>query len=162
MPLIESSIEIAADQTDVFDLAQDYGLRLEWDPFLKAMRFQDGASEPAVGVRVWVRAKNGLSMQVVYLTLDRPRSVAMKMVEGPRFFKHFAGTWRFEPIGPRRTRVSFKYSFETRWIVLRSVLNAVIDRVFARDIARRLQGLKHAAEDTNILQRLRAGGKADA
>ncbi len=156
MPVVESSIEIAADQAELFDLAQDYELRLEWDPFLKAIRFQEGASVAAVGVRVWVRAKNGLSMEVVYVTLDRPRSVAMKMVNGPKFFKHFAGTWRFDAAGPKRTRVVFKYSFETRWLVVRSMLNPIIDRVFLRDIEQRLEGLKRAAEDTNILERLPA------
>jgi len=156
MPVVESSIEIAAVQADVFDLAQDYDLRLEWDPFLSAMRFRDGAREAAVGVRVWVRAKNGLSMEVVYVTLDRPRSVAMKMVAGPPFFKHFAGSWRFEAMAPNRTRVAFKYSFETRWAIFRSALNSIIDRVFTRDITRRLSGLKYAAEHTDILERLRA------
>ncbi len=159
MPVIESSVEIAAGQADVFDLAQDYGSRLEWDPFLRAMRFQDGARQAAVGVRVRVRAKNGLTMEVVYVTLDRPRSVAMKMVKGPLFFEHFAGTWRFDALGPGRTRVVFKYGFETRWRVLRPLLNSTIARVFARDIAQRLKGLKHAAEDTDILQRMRAASE---
>jgi ribosome-associated toxin RatA of RatAB toxin-antitoxin module len=131
-------------------------LRLEWDPFLRAIRFQQGASRAAAGVRVWVRANNGLTMEVVYVAFDRPRSVAMKMVEGPRFFKHFAGTWRFDAAGPARTRVIFKYSFETRWPVLRSVLNSIALRMLSRDIQQRLQGLKHAAEETTILERLRA------
>jgi ribosome-associated toxin RatA of RatAB toxin-antitoxin module len=154
MPVIESSTEIAAGQADLFDLAQDYGSRLEWDPFLKSMRFQGGAEEAAVGVRVRVRAKNGLAMEVVYVALDRPRSVAMKMVDGPRFFEHLAGTWRFDALGSARTRVTFKYSFETRWRWLRRPLNSIVDRVFARDVARRLEGLKRAAEDTDVLERL--------
>src|SRR5688572_3270001 len=157
MPVVESSLEIAAEQAELFDLAQDYGLRLEWDPFLRALRFRDGATRSAVGVRVWVRARNGLSMEVEYVTLDRPRSVAMKMTEGPSFFKHFAGTWRFEPLATDRTRVTFKYSFETRLPLVRSLLNALIERVFTRDIGARLEGLKQAAEDSDILERLRAG-----
>jgi ribosome-associated toxin RatA of RatAB toxin-antitoxin module len=157
MPAIESSIEIAAEPADVFDLAQDYQLRLEWDPFLRAMRFRDGATQAAVGVRVWVRARTGLAMEVVYVALERPRRVAMKMVAGPWFFEHFAGTWRFDEVGPTRTRVGFKYNFETRGRWLRPALNPLIGRVFARDVARRLQGLKHAAEHTDILERLRAG-----
>jgi ribosome-associated toxin RatA of RatAB toxin-antitoxin module len=155
MPVVESRIEIAASQTDVFDLAQDYGLRLEWDPFLRRLEFPDGAVEAAAGARVRVRARNGFEMDVVYLTLDRPRSVAMRMVAGPFFFERFAGTWLFDAIGPGRTRVAFKYGFETRWPVLRRVLDPIIDRVFARDIRRRLEGLRHAAETPGIIERLR-------
>jgi hypothetical protein len=50
--------------------------------------------------------------------------------------------------------VTFKYSFETRWRWLRRPLNSIVDRVFARDVARRLEGLKRAAEDTDVLERL--------
>jgi len=155
MPVVESSIEIAAGQADLFDLAQDYALRLEWDPFVRSLSFRDGAEQSAAGVRVSVRAKNGLSMEVVFVTFDRPRSVAMKMTDGPSFFKHFAGSWRFDAIDEARTRVTFKYNFETRWRVLRPLFNPIIDRRFARDIEARLAGLKRAAEDTDILERLR-------
>src|SRR5688572_26592440 len=132
MPVIASSIEIHASQADLFDLTQDYDLRLDWDPFVRAMRFEDGAKQSAAGVRVWVRAKSGLTMEVVFVTFDRPHGVAMKMVAGPPFFKHFAGSWRFEARDPEHTRVTFKYNFETRWALLRPALNPLIDRVFAR------------------------------
>ena len=155
MPTVEAKIDIAAPQDAVFDLAQDYALRLRWDPFLREMKVLDGAAEAAVGVRVWVRAKNGLSMEVVYLTLDRPRSVAMKMTSGPRLFERFAGSWRFEPVAGSSTRVTFRYGFETRMPLLRPLLDRVVTWVFMRDIERRLQGLKHAAEHTDIVVELR-------
>jgi ribosome-associated toxin RatA of RatAB toxin-antitoxin module len=155
VPVIEANIDIRARDEDVFDLAQDYGLRLEWDPFLSEMKFRDDASEAAVGVKVWVRAKNGLTMEVVYITLERPRSVAMKMIAGPRFFERFAGTWRFDAITADRTRVTFRYNFETRWSWLRPGVNRIIGWVLGRDVRLRLEGLKRAAEQTNILARLR-------
>src|SRR5262245_44870916 len=122
VPTVEDTIEVAAAPAEVFDLAQDYRLRLRWDPFLRAMEFREGAQVAAVGVRVWVRAKNGLSMEVVYVTLDRPRSVAMKMTDGPRVFERFAGSWRFEALGEAHTRVVFRYGFETRPAWLRPLL----------------------------------------
>jgi ribosome-associated toxin RatA of RatAB toxin-antitoxin module len=155
VPIVEAKTEIAAPQDALFDLAQDYALRLRWDPSLREMKFLGGAAEAAVGVRVWVRAKNGLSMEVVYLTLDRPRSVAMKMTSGPRMFERFAGSWRFEPVAGGGTRVTFRYGFETRVPLLRPLLDRVVMRIFMRDIERRLQGLKHAAENTDILGELR-------
>lgn len=146
MPIVEGSTRVAAPQTAVFDLAQDYGARLDWDPFLSQIVFRDGATEANVGVKVWVRAKNGLSMEVVYVTYDRPRSTAMKMIDGPRFFERFAGTWKFEPSAGGYTEVTFRYNFETRWRLLRPALNRAISAVFGRDVRLRLEGLKRAAE----------------
>ena len=101
-----------------------------------------------------VRAKNGLTMEVVYITLVRPHAVAMKMIRGPWFLKKFAGTWRFSQQA-HETLVSFRYHFETPWPWLRFFLNSLISRVFHRNIRQRLQGLKQAAENTDILHRLR-------
>src|SRR6185295_10002453 len=146
MPVVEGQLAIGAPQEAVFDLAQDYDARLDWDPFLSRITFRDGATAAAVGVKVWVRAKNGLSMEVVYVTYDRPRSTAMKMIDGPRFFERFAGTWKFDRVADGRTDVTFRYNFETRWRVLRPFLNPSISAVFGRDIRLRLRGLKGAAE----------------
>src|ERR1700676_1824927 len=95
MQIVGDRIVIHAPVESVFDLAQDYVLRLEWDPFLREMRFLDGAAEAAVGVKVRVRGWTGLTMTVEYVSLDRPRVAAMKMLQGPWFFRVFAGTWRF-------------------------------------------------------------------
>src|SRR4051812_13589743 len=69
VPTIQAVLDIEAPISPLFDLAQDYRLRLTWDPFLRELKFRDGASAAAVGVRVWVRAHNGLTMEVEYLTL---------------------------------------------------------------------------------------------
>ncbi|MCR9144439.1 MAG: SRPBCC family protein [bacterium] len=159
MPRIDSEILIRRSPEDVFDLAQDYGLRLEWDPFLSAMRFLDGAAEAAVGVRVWVRAKNGMAMTVRYIALNRPKSVAMQMEDGDSLlFAKFSGTWKFEAAqSDDSTRVTFVYSFEPRFAQF--LLNPIISRVFQRDIRKRLAGLKHHAENTNIIQRMHAANR---
>jgi len=115
MPVVERSLLINAPRDALFDLAQDYGLRLKWDPFLREMRFLDGADEAAVGVRVSVRAWTGLTMVAEYLTLNRPQLVAMKMVRGPFIFRQFAGSWQFQPHAGGSTEVTFRYQFETRW-----------------------------------------------
>ena len=91
MPVVEASIVIRAPQDSLFALAQDYGLRLEWDPFLREMQFLDGATEAAPGGRVRVRSRRGLTMTVEYTTLQPPDRVAVKMVEGPFFFARFGG-----------------------------------------------------------------------
>jgi len=157
MPIVQDSILIDAPREPLFRLTQDYGLRLRWDPFVREMKFLDGATTAAVGVRTWVRAKNGLTMEVVYTTLKSPETVAMKMTRGPFFFTQFAGSWRFEPDPSGETskiKVTFRYSFTTRWPWLRHVIDPVIQRVFLRDIRGRLQGLRHGAEQAGLLSEL--------
>ncbi|AUX23100.1 polyketide cyclase [Sorangium cellulosum] len=150
MPTVQSTAEINAPSDALFALAQDYDLRLEWDPFLSEMRFCGGATEPAVGVRVWVRARNGLSMEARYITLNPPEQVAIAMVEGPPVFRRFSGAWLFKALSPERTRVTFRYNFTARPRILGSVMAAVLQR----DVAKRLAGLKASAETTDILKRL--------
>ena len=157
MPVVQDSIFIHAPQEPLYRLLQDYALRLRWDPFLRQMRFLDGATEAAVGVRTWVRAWTGLTMETVYTTLSSPSVVAMKMTRGPWFFTQFAGSWRLEPVGTKPsqgTRVTFRYSFTTRWPWLRRILDPAVQRVFQRDIRGRLAGLKAGAEEKGLLSEL--------
>jgi ribosome-associated toxin RatA of RatAB toxin-antitoxin module len=147
MPAVEDTIRIRGPQEALFDLSQDYALRLEWDPFLREMRFLDGAKEAAVGVRVWVRAWNGLTMTVEYVSVHRPDVVAMKMIAGPIFFRRFAGSWRYRSHGSGEVEVCFRYVFETRWRWLAWLVDPLIAWAFRRDIRARLRGLKRGAEE---------------
>lgn len=154
MPAVEDSIAIAAPPGPLFALAQDYALRLEWDPFLRAMTFLGGATEAAPGVRVWVRAWNGLTMEVEYVTVHPPHVVAMKMRRGPWFFEQFAGSWRFESGLDGTTTVHFRYVFTTRWPWLRWMVDPLIRWLFRHDLRARLRGLKEGAERKGLLERL--------
>jgi len=155
MPTIHSTIEIAAPPDPLFRLSQDYGLRLEWDPFVRELRFLDGATEPAVGVQVWVRAKNGLTMSVRYITVSRPGHIAMTMVQGPWLFGRFSGAWKFRELeGGARTEVVFSYNFETRPAWLRFLMTPIARARLQRDMDERLAALKRSVETTDILRRL--------
>jgi ribosome-associated toxin RatA of RatAB toxin-antitoxin module len=154
MPIVEASTLIDGPQPGLFALAQDYGLRLKWDPFLREMKFLDGAQEAASGVRVWVRAWNGLTMEVEYTTVNPPEVVAMKMLRGPFFFEQFAGAWRFKPGSGGLVEVTFRYSFATRWPILRPLLDRLIRLAFKHDIRERLRGLKRGAEEMGLLAQL--------
>ena len=154
MPTLTQSILIDGPAAEVFDLAQDYGLRLRWDPFLKEMKFLDGALAAAPSVRVWVRAWTGLTMTVEYITLKRPEVVAMKMVEGPAIFRRFAGTWQFRSIGPSSTEVTFKYGFDLAWPWAACLIDPILRAVFAHDIRSRLIGLKRGVEEMGLVAEL--------
>ncbi len=156
MPTVQSSCDIDAPQAPLFALAQDYGLRLSWDPFLREMRFLDGASEAGVGVRVWVRAKNGLTMTVRYLTVNAPDQVAMVMTDGPWIFSRFSGSWVFKALSERRTHVVFRYNFALRFGMVSAISDPIVSRILSSDMQARLEGLKKSAETTDILTRLPA------
>src|SRR5205814_1126957 len=108
--MFRRTIEIAAEPCMLFDLTQDYALRLDWDPFLKDARLLDGAEGPSVGVQAWCVARNGLGMETQYVSFNPPGACAVEMTRGPWFFRSFSGSWRFDRIGPGRTKVTFTYS----------------------------------------------------
>ena len=140
----EETIEIAAAPELVFDVIHDYKRRLEWDPFLKEARLLDRETA-CVGATCRCIAKNsfgGLVMDAVYVSFDRPNVAAVKMVKGPLILKSFAATLRQERIGENRTRVTYRYNFETRPALLKPLLNIVCSRFFASEVRNRLKHLK--------------------
>ncbi len=142
----DESIEIDAPAAVLFDLSQDYKRRLEWDPFLRSAKLVDGADRPGVGVRALCVDRNGTAMETEYVSFNPPRAVAVKMTSGPWFLDSFAGSWRFEELKPRQTRVGFCYSVTARPRWMSWLLNPILGRVFARDTRRRLAALKAAVE----------------
>jgi ribosome-associated toxin RatA of RatAB toxin-antitoxin module len=156
MPTLEGSIRIRGAQDDLFDLTQDYRLRQAWDPFVRKMQFLHDAPRAALNVQVAVQAWTGLSMTVEFIRFSRPTIVAMKMIQGPFFFRLFAGSWRFEPKENGEGEVTFRYHFQTRWPWLGWLLNPIIGWVFQRDIRARLRGLKQGVEERRLLEQLGA------
>src|SRR4051812_41846783 len=140
--MFRQSIEVAAEPGVLFDLTQDYTQRLDWDPFLREARLLGGAEGPGVGVRAWCVARIGLGMETEYVSFNPPGACAVEMTRGPWFFRAFSGSWRFDRVGPNRTRVAFTYSLVGR----PSILSGVLRFVFAREARRRLEALKRAAE----------------
>ena len=152
MPIVTASRIINAPQRELFDISQDYYIRREWDPFVRNIEFLDGAREAAPGVKVRVKARNRLTMVAEYISVKPPERVAIKMVEGPWFFEHFAGTWAFEAVvgpgdgTPEATEVCFRYSFALDTRLGRKTGERIISWMFHRDIRARLAGLARYAE----------------
>lgn len=135
-------IEIAADPVALFDLTQDYSRRLDWDPYLKEATLVGGSTAAGLGVRAWCVAWNGFGMETRYISFRRPTVCAVEMTRGPRFFRSFSGSWRFEPIGDGKTRVEFAYNLVGR----PGLLTRPLMLLFALDTRRRLAALKRAVE----------------
>lgn len=142
----EDSILVRATPEALFALTQDYGRRLEWDPFLRRAELVGGATAAGPGVRAWCVAHNGLGMETEYVSFDPPRVAAVKMTRGPWMIGGFAGSWRFLPEADGRTRVVFRYSVKARPAWLARLMDPVLVRVFAREVRRRLEGLRAFVE----------------
>ena len=142
----EQSIVVSAPRPFLFSLTQDYLRRLDWDPFLKSAALVGGATHAAVGVRALCVARNGLSMETEYVSFEPPRVAAVKMTSGPWIIARFAGSWRFEEIGPSETRITFGYHLVARPRALRWLLTPIVGQIFARDTRKRLIALKEAVE----------------
>jgi ribosome-associated toxin RatA of RatAB toxin-antitoxin module len=142
----EDSILVRDTPDALFALTQDYGRRLEWDPFLRSAELVGGAMEAGLGVRAWCVAHNRLGMETEYVSFTPPKVAAVKMTRGPWFIGGFAGSWRFRPEEDGRTRVIFRYSVSGRPAWLRPLLNPVLVRIFSREVRRRLQGLRDFVE----------------
>jgi len=155
MPIVQAEIEISAPSESVFDLAQSYELRLLWDPFVRALELRQGNGTSA-GDRVWVRSWTGLTMVVEFVNVNRPHSVAMRMLQGPWFFEMFAGTWLFHGLPTGGTRAVFRYNFRTRPRMTGALFDPIVEVVFRRDIRARLTGLKRGIEVDRLLERAQA------
>lgn len=149
MPTFEKSIVVAAPRADLFALMQDYDRRLDWDPFLREARLVD-ATAAAIGVRAWCVDQAGRGMETEYVQFDPPRRVAVKMTRGPWMFRKFAGSWIYDELAPKSTRVTFKYHVESR-VPRWRLGDFVLAKVFAREMQSRLDALRLAVEQNGVI-----------
>jgi hypothetical protein len=148
----DHAVLIDAPAAELFALTQDYGRRLEWDPFLRSACLLNGATQAGVGVRADCVAHSGFAMETEYVSFAPPTVTAVKMTRGPWFLESFAGSWRFEEQPDGKTRVGFRYHLRAwpRWLA--PLLTPVLAWVFARDTRRRLAALKDAVEKRGLLR----------
>jgi Polyketide cyclase / dehydrase and lipid transport len=153
----EESVEIGSDPSTLFRLCQNYGRRLDWDPFLRSARLLGEAHQAGIGVRALCVARSGWAMETEYVSFNPPWTTAVKMTRGPWFLDRFAGSWHFDKVEPGRTRVSFRYNLQAYPTWLAWLLTPILARAFARDTRRRLQALKDAVELRGILAQTATG-----
>ena len=83
------TIRIRERAEAIFDYTQDYANRLQWDTFLKRADLVDGATAAGKGVKSYCVAKNGMGMETVYVSFNRPRATAVQMTRGRTSSKPF-------------------------------------------------------------------------
>src|SRR5262245_21113251 len=140
------SEEMPASCEAVFDLVHDYARRLEWDTLLRAAFVEGGAaaSKGAVAVCSGRWLVGGLTLRTVYVSFERGRVAAVKMLDRSPLFARWAASIRHEALGERSSRVLYTYSFRARPAWLAFLLEPLIARAFRWETRRRLRALRAA------------------
>lgn len=128
----------------VFDLLHDYRRRLEWDTLLREA-FVEQDAEPATGAIAVCTGHwyvGGLSLRTVYVSFDRGKVAAVKMLNRPWPFDRWAASIRHEPLEGGRSRVTYTYNFTARPRLLAFVIEPILALVFRWETRRRLRALQ--------------------
>ena len=79
-------------------------------------------------------------MVTEYVTYNRPKVTAIRMINGPFMFKSFLGSWTFKEIPNDKTEVIFLYSFSLRFPF--NLLTKFIKNNLQTNVKQRLVDLK--------------------
>ncbi len=145
MPTAEIKEIIPASSEAVFDLLHDYQRRLEWDTLLRRAYLEPefpAACKDAISVCQGKFFLGGFALRTVYVSFERGKVAAVKMLNNPLFFDTFAASIRHFDISENASEIVYKFSFTAKPKFLRWFLHPVMSRVFAWETRKRLQALK--------------------
>ena len=128
-----------------FDLIHDYARRLDWDTLLQAAYLEGDdavAGKGVTAVCVGRKSLGGIPLRTVYVSFDRPRVAAVKMVNVPAFFQSWAASIRHEDISDQESRIIYRFNFLTKPRILRFIFDPIMERVFLWETRKRLRALK--------------------
>jgi len=145
MPRESITRELPASCEAAFDLIHDYDRRLLWDSMLSRAEILDGSATAGKGVRtLCVATWRGawLGMVTEYISFERGRVAAVKLVRPMPRFGRFAATIAHEPISADRSSVTYIYSFRSRPGLLRFILDPLLNMLLRREVRKRLSCLQ--------------------
>lgn len=137
---------IAAPAVAVFQLLHDYDRRLQWDTLLRAATLCDGwqtAQLHATSLCTGHWYLGGLALKTEYVSFKPPHVAAVKLLNRPLLFDHFAATIRHRDLGDGTSSVEYIYNFTAHPRSLRWLLHPLMGAVFRRETRKRLRALKH-------------------
>ena len=136
---------VSASCEAAFDLLHDYDRRLDWDTLLSAAWLEGGAARAARGVVATCVGRGGLrrfALSTVYVSFDRPRVAAVKLVNRVPVFATWAASIRHAPEAEGRSTVTYTLHFTTRPAWLRWLVEPIAAVVFRWETRRRLAALR--------------------
>ena len=142
------SEEIPGSCEAVFDLVHDYARRLTWDTLLREAFVEENRAPETGAVAVcsgrWL--VGGLTLRTVYVSFQRGKVAAVKMINTPPFFLTWAASIRHERIDDARSRVISTWNFSAKPAFLAFVLEPVLAGFFRWETRRRLRALRAVFE----------------
>ena len=140
----EISEVLPASSETVFDLFHDYDRRLDWDTLLRAAYLENAqvAAKGVTSVCVGRRSLGGLAIKAVYVSFQRPKLAAVKMVNAPPFFGTWAASIHHEDVSAFESRMTYKYNFKAKPRFLAFALEPVMKAVFKWETRKRMKALR--------------------
>lgn len=141
---------IPASAEAVFDIVHDYGRRLEWDTLLSEAYVEPEFGNAALGAITVCRGRailRGLALRTQYISFQKGRVAAVKMLNEVPFFEAFAASIRHLPVDDERSEIVYKLSFlgKPRWA--RPLLHPVMRTILVWETRKRLTALRCFVEN---------------
>lgn len=124
MKVVERSALVSYTSTQMFALVNDVARYPEFLPWCSGSRVEDTADNERVAS---LKIKRGV-LHTEFTTHNRLQpdtEITMSLVAGP--FRTLSGQWRFNAIGDRGSRVSFRVEFEFSNPLTAAALNGVFE-----------------------------------
>jgi Polyketide cyclase / dehydrase and lipid transport len=137
--------DMPASADAVFDVFHYHAWRSRWDSLVHASRVVGGAPCPFVGAVTenggggWLR---GLSMRTQFVSFDRPRVAAAKMLGRSFPFKEWAASMRHESLGDNSSRMVYTYRFIAGPAPARWLVEPLVQWLFDRETKRRFARMR--------------------
>ena len=145
MPTFEIKEIIPASAEKVFALVHDYKRRLEWDTLLQEAYLEPEFIEAGRGAISVCRGKpslGGFALRTQYISFEKGKVAAVKMLNRPPFFETFAASIRHVEVDENHSEIIYKVNFTARPRLLRPLLHPFMRFIFVWETRKRLKALK--------------------
>jgi hypothetical protein len=146
------SESMPAASAEVFDLLHDYNRRLDWDTLLSAAYLTEDHTQAGVGVASVCVGRwylGCLALKTAYISFDRPRMAAVKMVNSPPFFGAWAASIHHEDTSLNSSLLTYTWTFTARPRWFAWLLEAIIGQIFQWETGKRLRALRNFLAQRN-------------
>ncbi len=157
MPTAEIKETISAPTNAVFALLHDYKRRLEWDTLLQEAYLEPEFSEAERGAISVCRGKmilGGFALRTQYVSFEKGKVAAVKMLNQPPFFASFAASIRHVVIDENHSEIIYKVNFTAQPVLLRPILHPLMRVAFIWETRKRLRALKKFFQNHIDLQKI--------
>lgn len=149
MPKAIIKEEIPATAEEVFDLLHDYQKRLEWDTLLSEAYLELEFDEAKLGAISVCRGRlilGGFPLRTEYISFQRGKIAAVKLLNHPPFFKTFAASISHKNLSNNYSEIIYTVNFTAKPKFLQFILHPIMMRVFTWETKKRFKSLKRYFE----------------